>query len=274
MGSTTVTTTQAFVFTFPTDSPLPQSQPTQSFNNVNQEADHISASSAQPNRHSCSTSGNLWENHQQQQQQQQQQQHQWKRKEFQEKATQRHPSPPPGRAGGPRLSLDTSFERLQNFTVIQHGDQSYLKLFSPALVESPVSFLSAKQILEDKKLWEGGPDEAFQRKLDMEKRETYQARSRQQVRGFALGIWLGCLMSILILQQTAAKVYIPSYLARHDTSPMLLFVVFMSCVAAVRAGTRCLIVAVATLAAVLTCFATLIANQSQYSTEFRVNKSM
>ncbi|KAG0014730.1 hypothetical protein BGZ80_010261 [Entomortierella chlamydospora] len=243
MGSTTVTTTQAFVFTFPTDSPLPQSQPTQSFNNVNQEADHISASSAQPNRHSCSTSGNLWENHQQQQQQQQQQQHQWKRKEFQEKATQRHPSPPPGRAGGPRLSLDTSFERLQNFTVIQHGDQSYLKLFSPALVESPVSFLSAKQILEDKKLWEGGPDEAFQRKLDMEKRETYQGQ---------------CL----------------DHDSRHDTSPMLLFVVFMSCVAAVRAGTRCLIVAVATLAAVLTCFATLIANQSQYSTEFRVNKSM
>ncbi|KAF9399552.1 hypothetical protein BGX21_006078 [Mortierella sp. AD011] len=209
MGSTTVATTQAFVFTFPTDSPLPQSQPTQSFNNVNQEADHTSASSAHLNQHSFPTSGNLWENHQQQmkqqQQQQQQQQYQWKRKEFQEKATQRHPSPPPGRAGGPRLSLDTSFERLQSFTVIQHGDQSYLKLFSPALVESPVSFLSAKQILEDKKLWEGGPDEAFQRKLDMEKRETYQARSRQQVRGFALGIWLGCLMSILILQQTAAK---------------------------------------------------------------------
>ncbi|KAF9351285.1 hypothetical protein BGX26_010661 [Mortierella sp. AD094] len=80
-------------------------------------------------------------------------------------------------------------------------------------------------------------------------------------------------MGILILQQTAAKVYIPSYLARHDTSPMLLFMVFMSCVAAARAGTRCMIAAVATFAAVLTCFATLIANQSQYSVEFRVNKS-
>ncbi|KAF9343440.1 hypothetical protein BGX26_005714, partial [Mortierella sp. AD094] len=178
MSSTTTTTsapyttTQAFVYTFPTDSPLPQSQPTQSFNNVNQKAQHTSASSAHPNRHSCPISNTLWQKHQQQMQMQQQQQ-QWKRQEFQEKATQQ-PSPPPGRAGGPRLSLDTSFERLQNFTVIQHGDQSYLKLFSPTLVESPVSFLSSKQIMEDKKLWEDGPDEAFQKKLDMEKRETYQ----------------------------------------------------------------------------------------------------
>ncbi|KAF9179850.1 hypothetical protein BGZ49_005103, partial [Haplosporangium sp. Z 27] len=57
----------------------------------------------------------------------------------------------------------------------------------------------------------------------------------------------------------------------HDTSPMLLFMVFMSCVAAARAGTRCMITAVAACAAVLTCFATLIINQSKYSVEFQVN---
>ncbi|KAG0346917.1 hypothetical protein BGZ54_005066, partial [Gamsiella multidivaricata] len=84
------------------------------------------------------------------------------------------PSPPPGRAGGPRLSLDTSQERLQKFTVVQHNNQSYLKLFTPTLVESPVSFLSPTQLLDDKKLWENGPNEAFQKKLDMEKREVYK----------------------------------------------------------------------------------------------------
>ncbi|KAF9116004.1 hypothetical protein BGX27_005441 [Mortierella sp. AM989] len=268
MGSTTITfapytATPSFVYTFPTDSPLPQSQPIHPSNNVDSKVHHTGTSGAHPNRHSCPTSDTLWQKHQQQQQ--------WKRQEYQEKATQQ-PSPPPGRAGGPRLSLDTSHERLQNFTVIQHGDQSYLKLFSPTLVESPVSFLSPRQIIEDKKLWENGPDEAFQRKLDSEKRETFQGRSRQQIRGFALGIWLGFLMGILILQQTAAKVYIPSYLARHDTSPMLLLMVFVSCVAATRAGTRCMIASIATCAGVLVCFATLFANQNHYS-KFRINKS-
>ncbi|KAF9897698.1 hypothetical protein BX616_005128, partial [Lobosporangium transversale] len=125
------------------------------------------------NRHSVPSSNILWEQHHQQQQQQQQQQLMQKQQRFQEKPSQQ-PSPPPGRAGGPRLSLDTSQERLQKFTVIKHGDQTCLKLFSPNLVESPVSFLSEKQLLEDKKLWENGPDEAFQRKLEMERREAYQ----------------------------------------------------------------------------------------------------
>ncbi|KAF9954841.1 hypothetical protein BGZ65_003787 [Modicella reniformis] len=125
-----------------------------------------------------------------------------------------HLSPPPGRPGGPKLCLDTSQERLEKYTVINHEGKSYLKLFSPVLVESPVSFLSGHQLHEDKKLWENGPDEVLQKKIDIERREAFQVRSRQQLRGFLLGIWLGCLMGLLILQQTAAKVYIPSHLAR------------------------------------------------------------
>ncbi|KAI8355228.1 hypothetical protein B0O80DRAFT_39296 [Mortierella sp. GBAus27b] len=123
-------------------------------------------------------------------------------------------SPPPGRPGGPKLSLDTSQERLQKYTVVNHDGQSYLKLFSPVLVESPVSFLTPHQLFDDKKLWENGPDVALQTKIDTERREAFKARSRQQLRGFLLGIWLGCLMGLLILQQTSAKVYIPSQLAR------------------------------------------------------------
>ncbi|KAK3807637.1 MAG: hypothetical protein J3Q66DRAFT_355952 [Benniella sp.] len=184
-------------------------------------------------------------------------------------------SPPPGRPGGPKLTLDTSQERLQKYTVVNHDGQSYLKLFSPVLVESPVSFLSDKQLFDDRKLWENGPDDVLQKKIDMEKRETFKVRSRQQLRGFILGIWLGCLMGLLILQQTAAKVYIPSHLARHDTSPLVLFMVILSCAAAVRSGTRCLMTAIATCAAVLTCFATLIANhQSRHAVRFRVYRSV
>jgi hypothetical protein len=80
------------------------------------------------------------------------------------------------RAGLPRLSLDTSQERLQpkSPTIIQHGDQSYLKLFSPTLVESPVSYLDEKQQIADKKMWENGPDEAFQKQLDMERRDAHK----------------------------------------------------------------------------------------------------
>lgn len=83
----------------------------------------------------------------------------------------------PGRPGGPALSLDTSGERLQNIKVIQFGNKSYLKLFSPSLVESPVSFLDYKQMTEDKQLWENGPNEAFQKQLDMEKREAFRGKT-------------------------------------------------------------------------------------------------
>ncbi|KAF9934013.1 hypothetical protein BGZ65_003945 [Modicella reniformis] len=112
-----------------------------------------------------------------------------------------------GRQGVPLLSLDTSDERLQNIKVIQFGSKSYLKLFSPSLVESPVSFLNQKQLLDDKKLWENGPNEAFQKQLEMEKREAFRARSKQQLRGFFMGLWLGCLMGLLMLQQTSTKTH-------------------------------------------------------------------
>jgi hypothetical protein len=85
----------------------------------------------------------------------------------------------PGRLGGPPLSLDTSNERLQNIKVIELGNKRYLKLFSPSLVESPVSFLNHKQQIADQKLWENGPDEAFQKQLDMEKREAFRGKAEQ-----------------------------------------------------------------------------------------------
>ncbi|KAG0261074.1 hypothetical protein BG011_001377 [Mortierella polycephala] len=176
--------------------------------------------------------------------------------------------------GGPRLSLDTSEERLQNITVITHDNKKYLKLFSPSLVESPVSFLDQKQLTDDKKLWENGPNEAFQKQLEIEKREAYRARSKQQLRGFFMGLWLGCLLGFLILQQTTAKVYF----GRHDSwssyTPLVVLLVLMTSAIVARSGTRCTIAAVATCAAVLTCFATLIVNQSRYSPEFRVYKTM
>ncbi|KAG0248652.1 hypothetical protein BG011_010036 [Mortierella polycephala] len=86
------------------------------------------------------------------------------------------PSPlsPSRRAGGPRLSLDTSQERLQNITIIKDGDKSYLKLFSPDLVESPVSYLSANQLFDDKKLWENGPDEVLKKQLERENTEVFK----------------------------------------------------------------------------------------------------
>lgn len=129
-----------------------------------------------PNRHSFPNSNALWQQHQQQMEM-------FHPVQLLEKNTtqkQHQPSPPPGRAGGPRLSLDTSQERLQNVTVIQHGDKSYLKLFSPALVESPVSFLDTKQLFEDKKMWENGPDEALQKKLDSERREAYKGTVKNE----------------------------------------------------------------------------------------------
>ncbi|KAG0311246.1 hypothetical protein BGZ99_010309, partial [Dissophora globulifera] len=119
-------------------------------------------SNAHPNRHSFPSSSSLWKQHQRQIQHVH---------EFQEKPLQ--PPPPSPRARGPRLSLDTSQERLQNVTLIQHGNQSYLKLFSPTLVESPVSFLSTGQLIEDAKLWENGPDEALEKRMEMERREVY-----------------------------------------------------------------------------------------------------
>ncbi|KAF9191260.1 hypothetical protein BGZ51_007580 [Haplosporangium sp. Z 767] len=183
------------------------------------------------------------------------------------------PGATPGR-GGPRLSLDTSEERLQNITVITHGNKKYLKLFSPSLVESPVSFLDQKQLTDDKKLWENGPNEAFQKQLEIEKREAYRARSKQQLRGFFMGLWLGCLLGFLILQQTTAKVYFGRQDSWSSYTPLVVLLVLMTSVIIARSGTRCTIAAVATCAAVLTCFATLIVNQSRYSPEFRVYKTM
>jgi len=95
--------------------------------------------------------------------------------QFQEKF-QENPSTSPSRPGGPRLSLDTSDERLQNATVIKQGNRRYLKLFSPGLVESPQSFLNQKQLVEDKKLWEDGPNAAFQKQLEVEKREAFKGK--------------------------------------------------------------------------------------------------
>ncbi|KAG0216472.1 hypothetical protein BGX33_012560 [Mortierella sp. NVP41] len=169
----------------------------------------------------------------------------------------------------PRLSLDTSDERLQNITFVQHNNKRYMKLFSPSLVESPVTFLDKKQVLDDKKLWENGPDFAFQKQLDTEKREAYRARSKQQLCGFFMGLWLGCLMGFLILQWTSAKVLFWRQEEYTSFTPLVVILVLISSVAIIRSGTRCTIAAVATCAAVLTCFATLIVNQSRYAPEFR-----
>ncbi|KAG0341592.1 hypothetical protein BG000_008651 [Podila horticola] len=167
-------------------------------------------------------------------------------------------------ARGPRLSLDTSDERLQTTTIIHHNNKQYLKLFSPGLVDSPVSFLDQKQLVEDCKLWENGPDEAFQKQLETDRREAYRARSKQQLRGFFMGLWLGCLLGLLILQQTSSVYFTGQFARSFSSTPVILLLVFLSCVAVVRSGTRCMIAAVATCAAVLTCFATMIANQSHY----------
>ncbi|KAG0212835.1 hypothetical protein BGX28_005491 [Mortierella sp. GBA30] len=189
--------------------------------------------------------------------------------QFQQQALHEKPVVP-GR-GGPHLSLDTSDERLQNITIIKHGNKKYLKLFSPSLVESPVSFLNQKQLIEDKKMWENGPNEAFQKQQEIEKREAYRARSKQQLRGFFMGLWLGCLMGLLIMQQTSAKVYTWRHDSLSSYAPLVIVLIIVSSVAIVRSGTRCTIAAVATCAAVLTCFATLIVNQSRYK-DFKVYK--
>ncbi|KAF8923937.1 hypothetical protein BGZ58_002368, partial [Dissophora ornata] len=148
---------------------------------------------------------------QSQQKQQQQHQQQQQQNALLQQQLQFHEKPisgaGPGRAGNLRLSLDTSDERLQNIKIIQHNNKRYLKLFSPSLVESPVSYLNHKQLTDDKKLWENGPNEAFQKQLETEKREAYRARSKQQLRGFFMGLWLGCLMGVLMLQQTSTKVH-------------------------------------------------------------------
>lgn len=61
---------------------------------------------------------------------------------------------------------------------------------------------------------------------------------------------------------------------RHDTSPLMLFTVLMSCVAVYRSGTRCIMAAIATCVAVLTCFATLIVNQTRYAPRFIIYRSV
>ncbi|KAF9324119.1 hypothetical protein BG006_000855 [Podila minutissima] len=207
-----------------------------------------------PNRHSLPNANILRLNQQQQQLQQQLPQTSPQQQRIQEK--------PP--AKGPRLSLDTSDERLQTTTIIHHNNKQYLKLFSPGLVDSPVSFLDQKQLVEDKKLWENGPDDAFQKQLETDRREAHRARSKQQLRGFFMGLWLGCLLGLLILQQTSSVYFSGQFARSFSSTPVILLLVFVSCVAVVRSGTRCMIAAVATCAAVLTCFATMIANQSHY----------
>ncbi|KAF9425829.1 hypothetical protein BGZ94_007180 [Podila epigama] len=164
----------------------------------------------------------------------------------------------------PRLSLDTSPERLQqpNITIVHHNNKQYRKLFSPVLVESPVSFLDSKQLSEDTKLWENGPDAAFQHQLEMEKNRAHEVRSMQQVRGLIMGLWLGCLMGLLILQETAAKVFLSEHLSKTASSPLFLALVLLTWVTVLRSGTRSMVSAIGTCAAVLTCFATLIANET------------
>ncbi|KAK3847581.1 MAG: hypothetical protein J3R72DRAFT_431699 [Linnemannia gamsii] len=170
----------------------------------------------------------------------------------------------------PRLSLDTSDERLQNITFVSHNNKRYMKLFSPSFVDSPVSFLDKKQQFDDKKLWENGPDMAFQKQLETEKREAWRARSKQQLRGFFMGLWLGCLMGFLILQWTSVKVLFWRQEDYTTFTPFVVILALISSAAIVRSGTRCTIAAVATAAAVLTCFATLIVNQSSYAPEFHI----
>jgi len=46
-----------------------------------------------------------------------------------------------------------------------------------------------------------------------------------------MGLWLGCLIGLTVVQQTASKVYIPSHLARYE----LLFLVFTTVQAACMA---------------------------------------
>ncbi|KAF9538763.1 hypothetical protein EC957_006216 [Mortierella hygrophila] len=195
----------------------------------------------------------------QQLQQQQHQEQQQQQQQMYEKSTPK-----------PRLSLDTSDERLQNITFVSHNNRRYMKLFSPSLVDSPVTFLDKKQLLDDKKLWENGPDMAFQKQLETEKREAWRARSKQQMRGFFMGLWLGCLMGFLILQWTSAKVLFWRQEDYTTFTPLVAILVLISSAAIVRSGTRCTIAAVATCAAVLTCFATLIVNQSHYAPEFHI----
>jgi hypothetical protein len=89
--------------------------------------------------------------------------------------------------------LDTSQERLQKYTVVNHEGQSYLKLFSPVLVESPVSFLNDKQLFNDRKLWENGPDDVLQKRIDMEKRETFKGTTPVLMRN--LPTWFFCIPS-------------------------------------------------------------------------------
>lgn len=119
-----------------------------------------------PNRHSLPNANILRLNLQQQHQQQQPHTPPPQQQRVQEKPL----------ARGPRLSLDTSDERLQTTTIIHHNNKQYLKLFSPGLVDSPVSFLDQKQQVEDSKLWENGPDEAFQKQLETDRREAYRGK--------------------------------------------------------------------------------------------------
>ncbi|GJJ77092.1 hypothetical protein EMPS_09451 [Entomortierella parvispora] len=223
-----------------------------------------------PNRHSLPSAHALYHNQHTLFQSQKERPQQFPNPLLQKQLQQQHQFQEKPRAGGPRLSLDTSDERLQNVTVINHGNRRYLKLFSPGLVESPQSFLNQKQLVEDKNLWENGPNAAFQKQLEVEKREAYRARSKQQLRGFFMGLWLGCLLGVLIVQQTSTKIYYWRHDFLSSFTPLIVLLVAVSCVIVLRSGTRCTIAAVATCAAVLTCFATLIVNQSRYSPEFRV----
>ncbi|KAF9428165.1 hypothetical protein BGZ94_003206 [Podila epigama] len=219
----------------------------------------------EPPQHSIPSANLLRSTQHQQQQQQYQQLHQQQQlQQLQQQQEQQTLEKSSFRSPG--LSLDTSGERLQNATIVHHNNKQYLKLFSPGLVESPVSFLDQKQLVEDEKLWENGPDAAFQKQLESDRHKAIRVRSRQQLRGFFMGLWLGCLLGGLLFHQTSTNAYFSGRPVRQGssfTTLILLLAVFLSCVAVVRSGTRCLITTMATCIAVLTCFATVIANQSR-----------
>ncbi|KAF9196038.1 hypothetical protein BGZ49_002915 [Haplosporangium sp. Z 27] len=188
--------------------PKMQSQFQKQFMHQQRQRQQQQLSTFNPNRLSLPNSNTLQSQESQpvnttlQQQPQQRQQLQQLQQQQQQKQINEKPA-----ARAPRLSLDTSDERLQNIKFVQHGNKRYLKLFSPNLVESPVSYLNQKQLKDDKSLWENGPNEAFEKQLELERRDAFRVRSRQQLRGFLMGTWLGSLLGFLMIQQTSAKVY-------------------------------------------------------------------
>lgn len=164
-----------------------------------------SPSSTTSNRHSLPNNNILWQQH---------------KKQMDNRVPMiQTPSPPPSPTR-PRLSLDTSHERL-NATVVCKDDKSYLKLFSPVLVESPVSFLDSKQLFEDKKLWENGPDAAFQKQLDIEKRDTYKGKKKVKT-VFAPQVPIWDLLFPSPMQRISLRLFLSLFFSRLRVSLHLL----------------------------------------------------